>query len=704
MRLHPLWSCIFCVLLFATGLFSADDSSKDSPKGTTIFPDPVKLNKGGGLSYRTPVGRPRPLKGVLSWTVETRRHRWAAIEAAVSPDGSLVATGGYDGMIRLWDPATGQLVRVLVGHESYVYGIAWSADGRYLASAGSFDATVRVWEAKTGLPVKVLRGLKDAPISVAWSPDGALLAAGTIESGYVSIWRIATGTMVKTVSNGKMVVSLAFSPDGMTLACGVSQVGVLFRSGDGWAVASQLDMMGQDPRGVSFSTDGKQVVVGGAKQVLTWDLAAKKAVRQIDVPAFALARNGNQLAVTSPAGKMYDLETGKPGVALPVGSPASWSADGKVLCVLSGDEVLKVDPATGMVSKRWSVAETATLSWTPGRPILSGIGSLKPRLWDPGTGKPTHALEGLTAAVSVAAWSPGGKILATGSYDNKVRVWDPATGKLLRTLEGFKGVVTSLAVAGDGRIAAGAADQKVRVFAPMATKPLRTHAGHTDAVRALAWGPDGRLASGGLDATIRIWGTDANKPVHTLENAGSVECLAFAPGGKFFAAGAAEHQVRVWTYPGRKLLHELSSLGSPPQVTGLAWSADSSTILAGRSNHTLQLWDAKGGTLLHNITVMAPVQSVAWAAGGKMMATCTIDRCVRFWTTSTALIHSTIVADREQISCINTEGYYRIPNESDTELVCVALTKTGMETHVPKKFALKFGWDNKPAMARIPGK
>jgi WD40 repeat protein len=285
-----------------------------------------------------------------------------------------------------------------------------------------------------------------------------------------------------------------------------------------------------------------------------------------------------------------------------------------------------------------------------------------------------------------------------------VRVWNPATGKLLRTLEGIDGAVTSLAVAGDGKIAAGSADQKVHVFAPMATKPLRTYASQTGAVKALAWGNDGRLASGGLEATVLIWGKDASKPMHTLENAGSVECLAFAPNGKFLAGGAAEQQVRVWSYPGRKLIHELSSLGSPPAVTGLAWSTDSGLLLSGRANHTLQLWDVKTGKQLHSITVMAPVQSVAWAAGGKLMATCTIDRCVRFWTTATAQIHSTVLADREQLSCISTEGYFRIANESDTELVCVALTKTGMDTYAPKEFTTNFGWRNNPAQARIPAK
>src|SRR5262249_6787384 len=152
-------------------------------------------------------------------------------------------------------------------------------------------------------------------------------------------------------------------------------------------------------------------------------------------------------------------------------------------------------------------------------------------------------------ATTTLAWSPGGKILATGAHDRTVRVWNPASGKLLRTLEGFTTAVTALAVAGDGKIAAGSADGKVAVFAAEATKPLRVHSAHTESVKSLAWARDGRLASGGLDAAVRIWGTDVKKPARALENAGSVECLAFSPSGKWLAVGSSESRVNVWTYP-----------------------------------------------------------------------------------------------------------------------------------------------------------
>jgi WD40 repeat protein len=692
-----------CLFAWIVPSLPAEEPTREKNPGTEIFPDTIPLQPGGGLSIRTPVARPRSIKGVRSWTIETRRHRWAPIDMALSPDGAVVATSGYDGMVRLWDTATGRLLRVLVGHDSYTIGMAWSADGRYLATTGSWDLTVRIWEGRTGLPLKVLKGHKDATVVVAWSPDGSLLGVGTTGSGYVSIWRVGPGTLVKTISIGKPILSLAFAPDGKTLACGVSQVGVNFLTAPGWAVDSQIDLKDQDPRGLSYTANGKQLLVGATKETILWDPSAKKVVRRFAWGAFALARHENHAAVSSPTGRIYDLETGKPGIAIPTGQAVAWSRDGKAIYVLTGDLILRADPDKGTELKRWSVAETGTVWWFPGRPMVTGIGTLEPRLWDLTTGKLLHTLKGHTAATSVVAWSPGGKILATGGHDKTARVWNPATGKLLRTLGGFEGPVTALAVAGDGRIAAGSADGKVVVFAAEAVKPFKTFAGHTAAVRVLAWGRDGRLASGGLDAAVRIWGMESAKTLYSLANAGSVESLAFSSNGKFLAAGASEHRVRVWTYPARKMIHEFTSGGDPPAVTALAWNADSTALIAGRANHTMQLWDLKSGKERLSIGVLAPVQSVSWAAGGKTLATCTLDRCVRFWSPANGQIQTTVVSEKDQISSITTEGYFRAANEKDTELVYVALTAKGMDTFSPKEFTAKFAWKNNPARARMTG-
>jgi WD40 repeat protein len=352
------------------------------------------------------------------------------------------------------------------------------------------------------------------------------------------------------------------------------------------------------------------------------------------------------------------------------------------------------------VLQRWSVAESGNVWWFPGRPVLTGVGTPEPRLWEATTGKLLGTLKGHTAAVATAAWSPGGKLLATAGHDRTVRVWS-ASGKLLRTLTGFTAPCVAVAVAGDGKIAAGAADGQVHVFAAEAVKPLRTYA--HKGVKALAWSRDGRLAAGGLEALVSVWGPDVKKPWRTLEHAGSVECLAFSPSGRWLAAGASEHRVRVWSYPGGKLVHEFSSLGSPPAVTALAWSPDSTWINAGRANHTAQLWDVKLGKQRQSFVAMAPVGSVAWSAGGRTMVTSTIDRSVRFWNAATGSLQATLLAEKEQLCCVSAEGHYRAPR-TDTELVYVVLTAKGLDTYAPRAFATRFGWMNNPARAKMVGR
>ncbi len=114
---------------------------------TVVIPqEPLGLPPGASLSVRTLVQRPSGLKDVRSWTLETRRHRGYVSTSAVSPDGRWIASGGLDGIVRIWDADSGAFARALVGHSSYVYGLAWSPDGRHLASAGSFDGTVRLWD------------------------------------------------------------------------------------------------------------------------------------------------------------------------------------------------------------------------------------------------------------------------------------------------------------------------------------------------------------------------------------------------------------------------------------------------------------------------------------------------------------------------------------------------------------------------------
>ncbi|HXG12045.1 MAG TPA: c-type cytochrome domain-containing protein [Gemmataceae bacterium] len=288
----------------------------------------------------------------------------------------------------------------------------------------------------------------------------------------------------------------------------------------------------------------------------------------------------------------------------------AYRPDGKLLAVGGHREVLLIDVATGDVAGTLpgQAAQVTALAFSPdGRRLAVAGGAAgvagEVRLYavPPGglpSAKPEHVLAAHQDLIYDLAFSPDGKLLATGGYDRLIKLWDVAAGKELRLLRDHSDTVYGLAFSADGRLlASGAADRAVKVWEVATGKRLYTLSDPTDWIYAVAWSPDGRhLAAGGVDRSIRVWEVtpQGGRLVHSVfAHEAPVMRLIYAADGKMLYSLSEDRTAKAWD--AARMVELRAYPAQPESVLALAVRPDHKELALGRYDGALVLLDEGSG-------------------------------------------------------------------------------------------------------------
>ncbi|KAF4208752.1 hypothetical protein CNMCM5878_005312 [Aspergillus fumigatiaffinis] len=279
-----------------------------------------------------------------------------------------------------------------------------------------------------------------------------------------------------------------------------------------------------------------------------------------------------------------------------------------------------------------------------GRLLASGSHDETVRLWDTATGALQQTLEGHSDWVRSVAFSPDGRLLASGSYDRTVRLWDTATGIVQQTLEGHSGPVNSVCFSPDGRLlASGSDDRTIRLWDTATGVVQHTLDGHTGLVSSVTFSPEGRLlASGSHDKTIQLWDAATGTVQQTLEgHLSRVRSVAFSPDGRLLASGSHDETARLWDTATVIVQQNLEGHSGP--VNSMTFSPDGRLLASGAFDRTVRLWDTATGMVQQTLEGHSgSVNSVTFSPDGRLLASGSHDKTVRLWDTATGIVQQTL--------------------------------------------------------------
>jgi WD40 repeat protein/serine/threonine protein kinase len=587
--------------------------------------------------------------------LETLDHGGQVFAIAFSPDGKFLASAGIGPDIKIWDVASGNIIARLPEKTPRVSSIAFSPDGKWLTAA-NFSNEIELWDVGTWKLKGKLPGHASRVNSISYSPDGKRLASAGADPK-AQIWDSSTGRVLELPGHEGFVRAIAFNPAGDRVATTCYDGKLRIFDAQTGKLLEALTLAAR-PHGLAFSPDGGSLAVGLQNHsVKVWDTQNWKE---------RLTLWGHRDYVRTVA----------------------FSPDSKRIVSAGQDNQINVwDGATGepLLTLRGHDHCVEAVAFHPdGRRIASASVDKTIKLWDWQASEEQLILRGHTEGsrtqtfdkriVRRVAFSPNGAWLASAGENCTIRLSSADSGLLKHILNDHADTIEGLAFSSDSAWLASCSDDatiKIWDARTPGGPPLRTLRGHPGPVKSVAFSPDDRrLASAGQDA-VCIWKADsAGPPEQTLRHK-DVLTVCFIGDGRHLASAGMDGDIQIWDVESGARLKPLPD----QQKLGTIASAlcDDRIAFVGADN-TIKI---RSLSKLDEVVVLyghtCNVGSVEFCKDGERLIStscCGDDHSIRIWDTATgqevmtlpcdSAVHAVFSPDSRQLACACGDGTVRV--------------------------------------------
>ena len=611
----------------------------------------------------------------------------AGVESvSLSKDSKYALSGGWGGILKLWDVKNGECLRSLEGHSDCIDSVYFSGDSKYGISSSS--GTIKLWEIMTGKCIRTFEEQGERIIAKSLSADFRLFLSAS--SNYtLKLWEIATGKCIKTFQGHEgPILFVCLSIDGK-YAFSMSYDNT-FNTFKQWEIATGLCLhtskfCQHSQLKTVINSNGKYALSYGIDRIRLWEVSTGQCLRTFlghrgHVNSITLSNDG-QYALSGGADKTIKLW--KIAINNKAYASVFQVADFKnfqEVKVLQNNLRLAVEKAEGFIKDgKFSIAFEILYSAWEREGFRDNVDVLK--VYDELYARSRKRLfifwlskkcfEGHSSYVASVAFSTDARYALSGSWDHTLKLWELSSGQCLRTFEGHTEIVTSVALTTDGRYAlSGSNDKMLKLWDVSTGLCLRTFEGHCDEVWSVSLSDEGKYALSSSDKTLKLWEVSTGQCLRTIiGHKEGVFSVSISADGRFALSGSVNEPMKLWELSTGQCLRTFE--GHDRAVISVCLSVDGRHALSGSADNTLKLWDVNTGQCLHTFEGHSEwVYSVSLSADGKYALSGSRDKTMKLWDVSTGQCLRTIEGHNDKVTSVSlsADGRYALSGSEDNTL------------------------------------